>query len=388
MPRPLSIMVNLLHAQRTLTGTGHYALNLVRAMLDLPEAPRIAGVCSAANAEAWDVGGHRNFRPIVWGHAWKSVMARRLEEWARLHAFVRREKPDVFFGPSNFLPLARACPYVATIHDMTFFEYPRALPPVRRFYWHRWTHRTIAVADAILTDTENAKAAIVRHGRADAARITVVPIGAGDEYFVANDATGRERRRAALRSALPQLPERYVLYVGTLTTHKNLPRLVEAVARARAAGCGDIALVLAGKRGEGCAAIADAVARTGLADRVIEPGYVAQELLPALYENARVAALPSLTEGFGLPIVEGMAAGVPVLTSDRGAMAEVAGGAAMLAHPEDADSIADALARLWTDDALRADLRARGIDRAAGFTWRACAHRTYDVLQRTAAAGR
>src|SRR5690606_8343860 len=121
----------------------------------------------------------RNYRAISWGRGYRRVGLRRLEEWLFLNGQINRLNPDVFFGPSNFLPLRKTCPMVVTIHDMTFFEHPEFLPPVRRWYWHQWTHRTIALADAILTDTEASKRDIVRHGSVNPTRITVVPLGTG-----------------------------------------------------------------------------------------------------------------------------------------------------------------------------------------------------------------
>ena len=171
----------------------------------------------------------------------------------------------------------------------------------------------------------------------------MIPLGAAKPYFVGRDKAGSRARAKALRDAFPELPENYLSFIGTLTVHKNVPRLVEAFARARSAGCEDLHLVLAGKRGTGYERIAEQVRRNGLESCVHELGYVPDELLPALYENARMHVLPSITEGFGLPIVEAMAAGTPVITTGRGAMAEVAGDAAVLVDPEDVQSIADAM---------------------------------------------
>ncbi len=380
MPGHPHILANLLHAQATLTGTGYYARHLIKALGGLPDAPRVTGICSPFNRQAFAIPGAGHYRRVTWGRPWRSVMARRLEEWAWLHHAVRDMRPDVFWGPSNFLPPVKVCRYVATIHDMTFFEHPEALSPLRRRYWHAWTHRTVAVADRILTDTETSKRAILRHSRADPDRVVVVPLGAADEYFVARDEAGRAARLAKLRESIPDLPPNYLSFIGTLTVHKNVPRLVEAVARARASGCGDLHLVLAGKRGDGYDRIAGAIARNGLGPFVHELGYVPDELLPALYENARAHILPSFTEGFGLPIVEAMAAGAPVITTGRGAMAEVAGDAAFLVEPEDTSSIADAIACVWSGSELRASMREKGLARAAGFTWDAAARRTLDVL--------
>lgn len=384
MAQPLHIMMNLLHAQATLTGTGYYARYLAEALLRLPGAPRITGVASPLNRAAFRIDGAPNYRLLRWGRPWQSTGARRIEEWLFLNSLIRQVRPDVFFGPSNFLPLRRTCPMVVTIHDMTFFEHPQLLPPVRRWYWHRWTHRTIKVADAILTVSHAAKKDIVHYGDVDPERITVVPNGTASRFFIGEDVRGRTRRRRELIQRFPQLPARYVLFLGTLTPHKNVPRLVEAVAQARDLGARDMELVLAGKRGTGFEKIESAIADNGLGGAVHELGYVDDKWLPALYENARVHVLPSFTEGFGLPITEAMACGTPVVTSNRGAMQEVAGEAALLINPLDAGDMAAALHRLWSDEGLHGEMRRRGLARAREFTWDAAARRTYEVLERVA----
>src|SRR5690606_1103094 len=137
---------------------------LVRALARLNAAPQIEGLVSQENQSA--------FAPLTkepgvsltpWGSDSPRVMARRMDEWMRLHRTIAAKSPDVFFCPSNFLPWVRTpVPYVVTVHDMTFFKHPEALPPLRRWYWHRWTHRTLAVADGILTATEAAREDIAR----------------------------------------------------------------------------------------------------------------------------------------------------------------------------------------------------------------------------------
>lgn len=383
MGQPLHIAVNLLHAQPTLTGTGHYAHQLVDALLRLPESPHVTGIASPHNAASFRLPGRTNYRLLRWGRPWNSVMARRLEEWAFLNGAIRDLKPSVFFSPSNFLPLWRTGPMVVTVHDMTFFDFPKTLPRTRCLYWQAWTRRTLRVADAILTATEAARGDIVRHTNLDPDCITIVPHGTGRAFYVGRDDAGRAARAARLRASLPELPERYVFFLGTLAGHKNVPRLIEAVARARTLEGGEgMHLVLAGKPGTDYAAVQETIRRCAGDAFVHELGYVEDALLPALYENARVHVLPSFTEGFGLPIIEAMAAGTPVVTSDRGAMAEVAGNAAELADPYDTEDLAQAIHRLWTDDALRAKRREAGIARAEAFSWDASARKTMEVFRR------
>lgn len=387
MAERLHVLVNLLHAQPTLTGTGHYAHQLIDAMLALDDGPRITGLATRDNAPSFRLPGREDYRLLRWGRSWHSVMARRIEEWTFLNATVRELAPSLFFGPSNFLPLWRTGPMAVTVHDMTFFDFPETLPRIRCLYWQAWTRRTLRIADAILTVSESARQDILRHTDTSPDRITVVHNGTARAFYLANDPAGRDARLARLRQRYPDLPPRYVFFLGTLAGHKNVPRLIEAAARARALGCEDLQLLLAGKPGTDYAAVRDAITRTGGETFVRELGYVEDKHLPALYENARVHVLPSYTEGFGLPITEAMAAGTPVVTSNRGATAEVAGDAAELADPFDTEDLARAIERLWTDDALHRARREAGIKRAEAFTWEASARKTLDVFHSIAPKG-
>jgi glycosyltransferase involved in cell wall biosynthesis len=180
----------------------------------------------------------------------------------------------------------------------------------------------------------------------------------------------------------------YLLYVGTLQPRKNLSRLIEAFARlAGAPAFADVQqsdslrLVLAGRRGWLYDDLVAQVERLGLAGRVFFPGYVADADLPALYSGALAFVFPSLYEGFGLPVLEAGACGVPVITSNTSSLPEVAGDAALLVDPHDVDAIAEAMYRLVTDEALRAELVRRGFENVKRFSWEKCARETLAVLE-------
>ncbi len=383
---PLRIAVNLLHSPPELTGTGRYAREMLRALAALPERPRLIGIVSHANRDAFRLEPlPPNLKLVRWGRPWKEVMVRRLEEWLWLEGLVRGLKPDVFWGPTNFLPLMigrRPCPSVVTIHDMTFFRHPESTGKARGWYWRAWTRRTIKVADKVITVSGAAAREIGEFGGVDAHSIPIVPNGVDDRFFEASASAGAAER---LRARHPYLPENFLLFVGTLTHHKNLPKLIEALACMRTRpGCEDAMLVMAGKRGEGYEQLARAIHRSGLEKAVVELGFVEDELLPDLYATARLTVLPSLNEGFGLPIIEAMAAGCPVLTSGKGAMAEVAGDAAALAEVTSVESLADGMAALWTDSAARAEWRRKGLARARQFSWEASARSLHTLFEEVA----
>lgn len=378
--------VNLLHAPPTLTGTGHYAQQLVRELLAIPNGPQITGYCTQQNLNNFcfpkGTTGLDRYQQRPWGWGFSNVMLRRLEEWTLLERTLTHDKPTLFWGPSNFLPWRKVCPYLVTIHDMTFFRNPEALGTLRRTYWHRWTHRTIANADHILTVSHAAKADIVQYGNVKQDNITVVYNGTNPAFFLEHQQETRSEREANLRKKHPKLPQNFVFFLGTLTTHKNIPRLIDALAEARAVErCQDIQLVVAGKRGHGYEQIQERINHHGLQNAVLELGYTEDADLPALYEAARCHILPSTTEGFGLPITEAMAAGTPTITGNSGATAEVAGNAALLVDPQNTSSIARALVDLWTSESLRNRQRELGFERAKIFRWDSAAEQVWDVMQ-------
>ena len=228
----------------------------------------------------------------------------------------------------------------------------------------------------------------------DAAKIRVIYLGRDEALAPVRDAgeLARSRERYGIAG-------RYLLFVGTLQPRKNLARVIEAfgcmIARTRDP---DLRLVVAGKQGWlfDAMGLPAQVTRLGLAGRVIFPGYVEDADLPALLSGATAFVFPSLYEGFGIPVLEAGACGVPVITSNTSSLPEVAGdpaagpeqAAALLVDPHDVDAIADAMARLSTDAALREELPRRGRENVKRFSWEKCARQTLAVLEETGTHGR
>jgi glycosyltransferase involved in cell wall biosynthesis len=182
------------------------------------------------------------------------------------------------------------------------------------------------------------------------------------------------------------LPEEFILHVGTLQPRKNLVRLIRAYRQMQT----DAPLALVGGRGWQYEAILTEIEKLGLTDKVIMPGYVPADELPLWYNAASVLAYPSLYEGFGLPVVEAMACGTPVVTSSVSSMPEAAGGdagAALLVPPYETEALAEALSRVLTDGALRDELRTRGLRQSAGFSWQRTAAATVTAYQRALGQG-
>jgi len=285
----------------------------------------------------------------------------------------RRLRIDVLHSPHHTTPLA-PCGYrrVVTIHDLTFFLLPERYPTTRRLYFQLMTRLSARVADAVIVPSEAVKGDVTRILGLPRERVFVIPEAAGPAFHP-QDAVAIEavRRRYGLEGP-------FLLSVGSLEPGKNRERLLQAFARVRARGLKH-SLVVAGQRAWRYEGEAPLARRLGLADSVRFLGHVPQADLPALYSAADLFVFPSLYEGFGLPALEAMACGTPVVASNVSALPEVVGDAALQVSPLDVEALAGAMERLLRDDRLRSDLRERGLERAAQFSWEKAARRTVEV---------
>jgi len=282
---------------------------------------------------------------------------------------------DLLHAPVNVAPLLAAVPVVVTIHDLIFLVLPDRYLPAKRRYLETFTRLTMRVARHVIADSEHTRRDVIRLLGVPPGRVTAVPLGVS-EHFRPPDAAALEEFRAR-----HGLPERYLLYLGTLEPRKNLTTLLRAYARLRRRGL-DWPLVLAGPKGWLYEDIFRTIDALRLAEHVRLPGYVAYEEQPLWYGGATVFVYPSTYEGFGLPVLEAMACGTPVVTSTASSLPEAAGDAALLVECRDEEALAQAIERLAGDAALRADVVRRGGVRAVQFPWSRTAAETVRVYAR------
>lgn len=270
---------------------------------------------------------------------------------------------------------------VVTIHDLAFLTHPQFAPPALVTYLSQAVPHAARAADAIITVSDHTRQTLLHYlPDLDPTRVITVPLGVGDPFAPCTDL---ERLRDL--SARLNLVHPIVLAVGTLEPRKNYPNLLRAFAQARRLPSGPQRLVLAGGRGWHTAEIFATIAECGLGEAVTVLEDLNDADLVTLYALADVVAQVSHTEGFGLPALEAMRCGTPVVASTGGALPEVVGDAALLVSPDDPAAIAQALHRAITDQRLRRALVRRGRDRAAQFTWQAAAARTVQVYARAMA---
>lgn len=363
-------------------GAGVYAIELIRAMAAHDRHDGYAAFVRepAPGSPRWIdalVEGRKNWRVELVRVG--SRAQRTGWEQLRLPRRLRALNIDVLHSTHHTLPLGPS-PFrrVVTVHDVTFFRIPQRYPLARRLYMQTSTQLAARVAYAIIVPSEAVRDDVRRFLHVPDAKLHVVYEAAAARFAP----VAREAATAVARSYGIDGP--YVLSVGSLEPGKNRPRLIRALHDLRDDGI-EHRLVVVGQRAWDYEPDLALVRELGMEQQMIFPGYVRDEDLPALYTGADAVAIPSLYEGFGLPVLEAMACGAPVLTSNTGATAEVAGDAALLVDPHSVDAIRDGLRALLCGPDLRADLRERGFQRVGEFSWQRAAAETHDVYERVVA---
>ena len=351
----MRIVLDYRPALRARTGVGEYAHQLARALRenypddaltlftsswkDRPDAT-LTNVVTGAR-----VSDHRV--PVRFLNlAWHRVERPRVE-------WFTGERYDVAFSPHPLLMPASAA-QVVMIHDLDFLEHPeRTYGEIRRDY-PRLAGAHARRADAVVVNSEYTAREVHRAFGVEREKLFVCPPGVPDWQ-----ATPRRYDRNG-----------YLLFIGTLEPRKNVPGLLDAYARLLERSPRIPDLVLAGRTGSQSPEILQRISQPPLAGHVEHLGYVSDAVRQQVYARARALVMPSLEEGFGMPVLEAMSLGIPVVTSTRGALPEVAGDAGLLVDPDEPSTLAEALDRVLGDDALCNTLADRGIARASGFSWR------------------
>jgi len=286
-----------------------------------------------------------------------------------------KDRIDRFHSTNLVMPLLPACPTIVTVHDLSTYAFPETHTLKHRLHMSLIPY-AVKHASTVIVPTSAVADELLSRFKIDASRVAVVHEGVNRRFRPVSD-------RAPLSAVKKKygLPDEFILYVGTLEPRKNINGMFAAFALVRDKMKG-IKLVIAGKKGWRYGEIFQRVSELGLAADVVFPGYVDDEDLVFLYNCSRAFVYPSFYEGFGLPVLEAMACGIPVVASDIPAVAEVAGGEAMLVPPGRSDRIAEAMLAAALDDRVRGDLSRRGRERASRFTWEKCAEQTLEVYLR------
>lgn len=368
----MRIGINVHLLSTTHTGIQHYIRALVPALVTQAPAHRFvlfgepSQLPSLPAERAHWVSTARPLRAATRRVLWEQLVLPRL---------LQREGVEVFFSPAFVLPQRWEGAGVITVHDLNFEVSPQTIHPVRRAYLQLLTRRSVRQAKRVIAISEATASDLTRLYSVPEEKIAVIPYGL-DALFTPDRARALEpmvRERYAL-------PERFLLFVGTLEPRKNLPRLLEAFALAHQQTALP-PLVLAGAPGWQHQRIRTLAQQLGIEREVRFAGYIPREHLPGVYAAATALLYPSLYEGFGLPPLEAMGCGTPVLASSTSALPEVVGDGGLLVDPQDVNQMAEGIARLVQDEALRCQLVERGKQRARRFRWEEAAQRTLQVLE-------
>ena len=278
-------------------------------------------------------------------------------------------------------PLAAPCPFVITVYDLSFLRYPEAFRPFNRWYLSQFTARSVKQAGAVITISDSTRQDVIDFLRVPPDKVHTVYCGV-DHSFHPQPASEITAFKTAHR-----LPDTFILFLGTLEPRKNVDGLIRAYALWRQREQTAPPLVIAGGKGWYYAKIFQLVESLNLTEHVYFPGYVSQAELPLWYNAATLFVYPSHFEGFGLPVLEALACGTPVITSTASSLPEVTGvdGAACLIDPADTEALAQAMARLMSQPDRRASMSEQGRARAAGFRWKKTARETVAVYRKVLA---
>jgi glycosyltransferase involved in cell wall biosynthesis len=362
---------------RPLAGIGRYTLQLGKALLTLQDRLEIV-LLTAGGAGALAGQNGTRYVPLSGCRLLPGLMTLGNVLIPRL---AKKLELDLFHDPSGVTPLlfgAGRARTVITVHDVFAWSCPGTSNLLDTVIYRHWLPRVLPGVDAVITDSQASKTDISKYLGVPSSKVNVIHLGVdGCFHPVAGELAATVGRSHGL-------PDRYVLYLGSVEKRKNLSTLLRAYAHLRRL-VQVPKLVIVGAKRHRSAGIEEILQELALVEHVLFPGYVPDEDLPALYSGADLFVFPSLYEGFGLPPLEAMACGTPVVTSNVSSLPEVVGDAAITVTPYDVEALAEAMRRVLTDADLRAELREKGLARAKQFTWERCAQETLAVYEQVLA---
>ena len=355
-------------------GAGNYIIELIRALhaLDSPHefvifaqqhGRELIGIPPRSGFEWVGLPDHSPARRLIW-------------EQTGFPGLIRRQDIDLLHSLHYTRPFQLPCRSVVTFHDMTFFLFPQLHTRSKRIFFPLMIRYSARVADALIADSESTRQDAIRILGLAPEKISTVPLGVRPEFRPINDPALKKAVRARYH-----LPEHFLLFVGLVEPRKNLPLLIKSYHQAASQGH-SIPLVIVGRKGWMYEQVLDLITDLDLSNQVHLTGYVSPEDLPIVYNLADVFIYPSLYEGFGLPPLEALACGTPVITTAVSSMPEHVGQAGLLVPPGDETALTQALIRLLNDQELKSRLSVLGPQQAAQFTWTRTARETLQIYEK------
>jgi len=354
-----------------MAGSGRYILGLAQGLSSINHSHEIYLLCNKDNMGLLSFNKHKK---VCCGKLTQIRPTRLFWEQSLLPLYLGRLKIDVLHSPVFVSPLFLSCFSVVTIFDTTLFSFPKQHTIIKRLYFTKFIPHTVKKAARIITISESSKKDIVNILKVKPERVIVTYMGVDHKVFYpTSGASQKIERKYGIASP-------FILYVGKIEPRKNLASLVKAYHRIRS-HYRSWKLVIAGSKGWGFQEVFATVAKLGLESEVLFTGYVPEEDLPCLYSAAELFVYPSSYEGFGIPLLEAMACGTPVITSNISSLPEVVGDAGILVNPTDIDELAFAIQSVLNSESLQKDMKFKGLKRAKLFTWEETARRTLQVYE-------
>ncbi|MBC8248766.1 MAG: glycosyltransferase family 4 protein [Anaerolineales bacterium] len=371
----MRIGIDYTAAVRQGAGIGRYTRELVKALAELNRSHDYVLFAAAGGQRPVDTGWPPNFqmRSVPLSDRALAILWHRLQLplWVELVT----GPVDIFHSPDFGLPPVRRAKTLVTVHDLSFIRYPQCADANLRAYLNKVVPRSVHRADLILADSQSTKGDLVELLGVESGRIEVVYPGVEERFHPIEDQAHLEKVRKRYN-----LPPRFILGLGTLQPRKNFTHLIEAYSLL-VTHYSSLQLVITGGKGWLYEEIFATVEQLGLEDKVVFPGFVADEHLPALYNLADLFVFPSLYEGFGLPPLEAMACGTPVITSNASSLPEVVGKAGLMVEATEVEALTEAMKQVLEDDALREGMMAKGVKQASKFTWEKAAAKLLSLYE-------
>jgi glycosyltransferase involved in cell wall biosynthesis len=382
--RPLRIAIDYTSAINQNAGIGRFVRNLVNAVVAHDATDSFVLFHANPNpgrAPNYPGGSNVSHRELRVSERWANIIWHRLQ--VPLPADWLTGPIDLFHSPDFVLPPISAARSILTVHDLAFLLYPECADARLRAYLEKTVPRSVRRADYVVADSENTRNDVICLLGVPPERVTVVPGGVDPVFRPVTDPARllTLRQSIGLDDTTP-----YILFIGVIEPRKNLMGLIEAFDILKSRRSLPHKLVVAGRRGWLSDSTMERAERSPYRSEIVFPGFIPEEDLPTLYSAAEAFAFPSHYEGFGLPVLEAMACGTPVVASRASSLPEVVGDAGMQVDPDDSEHLASALELLALNPEMRADFSTRGIARASTFTWEAAAEVMLDVYHKVASS--
>lgn len=377
----MKIAISTTSLRQPLTGLGHYTLNLIQALQTITNSEFIFfdnnqwTNIAAVKSQRINFNALGLLRSLPFAYQAKRFLGQ-LSFWKG----IQNNKPDIYHEP-NFLAYKCKLPTIITVHDLSWIKFPEVHPPARVREMNRFFERGIRRASHIITDAEYIRQEFIQEFNYPADRVTAIPLGVNKSF---SPYSQKETRATLIQYELKH--SNYILAVGTLEPRKNLIVAIDAFLLLPEVLRQKYPLVIAGSRGWLLGELEKKLNPLIQSGEIKLLGYVQQDELPHIIAGALTLIFPSIYEGFGLPPLEAMACGVPVIASNNSSIPEVVGDTGILLNSSDTQGFANAIKNLIEDPALRATLSQKALARSKNFTWEKCALSTLEVYKKVLAA--